>query len=201
MNHAHNGNKLFPTSEKFTVDSYPYGRLRCSATFGVEFKPGKGFRTTFQTINPKTGRVNAVKHSTYSPIIVMYEEQATKHAKFVHFDFYGDEGINKAAAFLYVYFDLFTPEQIKDICSNLFVHIKASVKSRVIYTGADFERLKPIFQPAIDAVVEGFKTGANIFDRVKIDAAAADECKQPDFQPFKVTHYSKGLSCQPIQAV
>ena len=66
--------KLFPTNEKITVDSYPYGRLRTTAFFSVEFKRGKGFRQVFQTINPKNGRLNAPKNGTYSNVSFLYQE-------------------------------------------------------------------------------------------------------------------------------
>jgi hypothetical protein len=71
MNTQTTGKKFFPTTHKAEVNSYPYGRLKATAFFGLEFKRGKGFRTTFQTINPKNGKLNAVKNSTYSPIFVM----------------------------------------------------------------------------------------------------------------------------------
>lgn len=56
---------VFKTDEKITVENYPYGRLQCKATFSLEFKEAKGYRTVRQTINPKTGRINNPKKSTY----------------------------------------------------------------------------------------------------------------------------------------
>lgn len=184
--------KFFKTTEKAEVDSYPYGRLKTTAFFGLEFKAGKGFRTTFQTINPKTGKLNAVKVSTYSPIVVMYEDTATNHIKYKSFDLYGEEGINEASIFLRDNYNLFTPEQIKDICGSIFVRLKAGAKAMVVYCGADFEKIKPIIQPAINAVIEGIKTGANVFDSVSIDIDALNSCKVPDYKPFKVTSYTIG---------
>ncbi len=184
--------KFFKTTEKAEVDSYPYGRLKTTAFFGIEFKAGKGFRTTFQTINPKTGKLNAVKNSTYSPIFVMYEQAETGHMKYKSFDLYGEEGIIKASKFLFKNYDLFTTNQIKDICASMLVRLKAGAKSICIYCGADFEKVKPILQPAINAVIEGIKTGANVFDSVSIDIDALNSCKVPDYKPFKVTSYTIG---------
>jgi hypothetical protein len=183
------GKKFFPTTHRAEVNSYPYGRLKATAFFGLEFKRGKGFRTTFQTINPKNGKLNAIKNSTYSPIFVMYEEQETGHIKYLSFDLYGEEGINKAAEFMRDNYDLFTAEQIQDICGSIFVHLKAGAKAICVYCGADFEKVKPILDPAVNAVVEGIKTGANVFDRVKIDIDALNSCKVEGYNPFKVTTY------------
>ena len=54
-----------------TSDSYPYGRLRCQAKWWVEDNGKKGMRACFQTINPKTGRVNAPKKGTYSLVVIL----------------------------------------------------------------------------------------------------------------------------------
>jgi hypothetical protein len=72
-------------NKTYSTDDYPYGRLRCTATFGVEFKANKGTRTCFQTINPKTGRENAVKHSTYSHLIIPVQAE-NGHYEYMHFD-------------------------------------------------------------------------------------------------------------------
>lgn len=184
--------QYFATSEKITVDSYPYGRLRTSATFGLEFKPGKGFRTTFQTVNPKNGRLNAVKNSTYSPILVMYREQESGHIKYMGFDFYGSEGINKAAKFMAENFDLFTEEQVKDICSNFFAHIKATAKAMVIYCGSNFDNIKPILEESVNASIEGLKTGGNVFSRINLDIEALEACKVEGYNPFTVKSYTIG---------
>lgn len=54
-------------STAYLVDSYPYGfTTRTQAKYWIEFKPGKGFRSMFQTLNPKTHRWNKPKASTYS---------------------------------------------------------------------------------------------------------------------------------------
>jgi len=50
----------------YQVDSYPYGRLRCKIWFWLETSDKKGTRFYSQTENPKNGRMNAHKYSTYS---------------------------------------------------------------------------------------------------------------------------------------
>jgi hypothetical protein len=50
----------------FLVQDYPYGSLRCQIRFWLESTPKKGFRFCSQTENPKNGRWNNPKKSTYS---------------------------------------------------------------------------------------------------------------------------------------
>ena len=179
--------KFFPTNHKAESNDYPYGRLRTTAFFGLEFKKGKGFRTTFQTINPKNNRLNAVKNSTYNSIMAMYEAE-NGHIKYVSFDMYGVEGINKAAHFMYENFNLYTPEQIEDIASSFFVHLKASAKAIVIYCGANFEEVKPILDPAVTAAVKMIKDPTiNIFNSLAVDVEKYEATKDPNFKAFRTS--------------
>lgn len=50
----------------YVIDDYPYGRLRTQKRVWLEKKGKKGFRFVGQTQNPKTGRWNKPKASTYS---------------------------------------------------------------------------------------------------------------------------------------
>jgi hypothetical protein len=57
----------------YEVKDYPYGfRLRTSIFYWIESKAGNGDRFCTYTINPKTGRANAVKCSTYNTFMYMY---------------------------------------------------------------------------------------------------------------------------------
>jgi len=61
----------------YTVADYPYGfRLRTSKRYWVETKEGQGMRVVSQTLNPKTGRWNKPKASTYSLIKVLFLDAA-----------------------------------------------------------------------------------------------------------------------------
>jgi len=46
-------------------EDYPYGSLRCVRLCWIEYRKNKGFRFCYRTINPKNGKLNAVKTSTY----------------------------------------------------------------------------------------------------------------------------------------
>jgi hypothetical protein len=51
----------------YPVDDYPYGHtLRCKIRYWLESHPKKGFRFCSQTENPKNGRWNNPKKSTYN---------------------------------------------------------------------------------------------------------------------------------------
>ena len=85
---------------KQTTDDYPYGRLRCTRTTEIEFAKGKGFRIVHQTINPKNGRLNAPKKSTYYPYLALHKEPETGHTKALHFSLNGLEEIKRFIDFL-----------------------------------------------------------------------------------------------------
>lgn len=179
-------NQYFNTNHKVEVTGYPYGRLRTTAFFGLDWKKGKGFRTTFQTINPKTNRLNAVKNSTYSPIMAMYKDSETGHIKYNSFNLNGVEEINRAALFLQLNIHIFTPEQIEEIYILFFTFMKVSIKAAVIYTGAKFEDLKPIFETSIDAAVKGIKTkDPQYFSSILIDVQKYEGTKDPNFRAFQ----------------
>lgn len=179
-----------PTSQIVEVDSYPYGRLRTTAYFGIEFRQGKGFRTTFQTINPKNGRLNAVKCSTYGEIIVMYREENTGHIKYKYLSIYHKEDFNKVAKFVHENFNLFTAEQIKYIYSLFVMHTKATAISMVNYCNSKFEDIKPLIEPTIKICVQGIKTGDNLFNQIHIDADKLEATKEPEYNPFKISEFT-----------
>lgn len=56
----------------YNVEDYPYGfRLRTTIRYWVETKRMHGQRMVSQTKNPKNGRWNKPKASTYSPVVMM----------------------------------------------------------------------------------------------------------------------------------
>lgn len=72
------------------VKDYPYGfRLRTSIFYWIESVPKKGDRFCSYTINPKNGRKNAPKKSTFSLIAVMFTDEKG-HVKFEGVNLYTD---------------------------------------------------------------------------------------------------------------
>ena len=174
------------TSEKVTVENYPYGyTLKTTATYAIEHKKGKGFRTVFQTVNPKTGRVNAPKKSTYSPCLLLSTDEDGR-VKTIGVDFYGSDGINRSCMFIHKNFDKFTPEQIKDLYGEAYMRLKVDAQALVVYCGADKEKVLEIVKPLLDIAKKGFEEGGNIFDTIQIELDQWDSLRVKDYSPFKV---------------
>lgn len=172
------------TSEVATIEDYPYGRLKCTMTKTVEFANKKGFRVVSQTTNPKTGRLNAPKKSNYYDLYVL-----TNTDGFIDscaFSFNGAERIQKAIDFLRSNFELFTPEQMTYIYGSLFTYLKVDMKARVIYSGAKFDDLKPLFEVAINNILDGYKSNGliNTFGNITLDLEAIESKSVKDYNPF-----------------
>lgn len=150
-------NQILPVSKITEVTDYPYGRLRTSAFFSVEFVKNKGFRSVFQTIDPKNGRVNKPKKGTYSPLGYCYIHTETGHIKFGGWgSCYGDEGVNKLAAHLAAvreHLEL-TGEMIEHICTHMLLTLKAGLHWTHPSSRAAVIEL---VNPTIEALVNGIK--------------------------------------------
>jgi len=176
-------------SDKLENDNYPYGRERATAYFSVEHNAGKGFRTVFQTINPKNGRLNNPKKGTYSAVTLPCTESESGHFSSCGTDFNGNEAMNKGLIFMSEFYECFEPEQIKDIAAIAVMWSKAGAQGMVTYTGAKWEDLKPLIEGSIRTLLGIFKTGENKFQEALISVDQIEALKVPDFNPFKVTEY------------
>ncbi len=176
--------KYLSTTETATVQNYPYGRLRTEATFAIEFNKNKGFRMLFQTVNPKNGVTNKPKATTYSPVMVLTDDNGFISTD-VH-SFYGTDGINKDCLWMAENFDLFTPEQIQDIYMTVITAIRGDIHGKVVYAGAPKDELMSLYKPALDAAVLGLREKFNTFGEIQIDEQAAKALEQPDFNPFTI---------------
>lgn len=170
---------------RLTSESYPYGSLRCTAFYSVEYNAGKGARTVFQTINPKTGRINAPKKSTYTAVILPMTDARGHFDSCGYLDFNGSESINTGLQFMSDFHDLFTPEQIKDIATRAVMMSKVNAKAMVIYAGSDWEALKPLIDHSVKILVEIANTGANLWASALLNVDAIEATKKPDFNPFR----------------
>ena len=112
-----------------------------------------------------------------------------RHVEVVTKSFYDKVDINETCNFLHEQYGNFTDEQIKDIASTLLLHLLASIKAMVIYTGAEIEHVKPLYDSAIETCKKIMNTGANSWNEIHLDSTAIDACKKPDFNPFVVTNY------------
>jgi hypothetical protein len=76
----------------YNVDDYPYSfKLRCKIRYWLEMKPKKGFRFMSQTENPKTGRWNKPKASTYMDLAGVMYLDSQKHVQWAGLGMYSKE--------------------------------------------------------------------------------------------------------------
>ena len=177
---------VYSSSTKLTAEEYPYGRLKTTAFFSVESNKN-GFRTVFQTIDPKSGRINNPKKSTYSVAILPMMHASNGHCGFCgYLDFNGDDAINKGLQFMSDFYDLFTQEEVKSIAVYAIAMMKVSIKSQVIYCGSNFDELNPLFTEQIKNLVKIANTGENLFLSSLLDVEKINSLKVPDFNPFTV---------------
>lgn len=108
-------------------NDYPYGRLRCEITFQLEFKPNKGYRYVTQTKNPKTGRINKPKASTYSHFMAMYKNEEG-HVKPQSFNFFGYDDIEKVIDFITENEITFTNEQSQELYATVIGCIRGNAR-------------------------------------------------------------------------
>jgi hypothetical protein len=177
-------NSQFQVNTKIEVENYPYGfREKTTAYFSVEFKKGKGFRSVFQTINPKTGKLNKPKYGTYSPVMYMKNEDGK--VSFGSLDFYGWDGIVKDCKVMYEFFEMFTQEQIIDIYATIYSAMKINTKAQVVYCGSELEDIKPYISEILGTIILAHKSGDNVFDKIaKLDVEGIESKKVEGYKPF-----------------
>lgn len=188
--------EYFKTTEKVEVKNYPYGRLRTSAFFGLEHRPGKGFRTTFQTINPKTGKLNKVKYSTYGPLRIMQQDH-TGRIDYIYAQWYDDKDKRNFLSLLDQHFRLFTAEQIEDLALYIIAMTKVDFRSILTYCvkpenhTAAIEILKEAYKEPLKILVDIAKNKVNRFGEVlnKLDFEKIRSVETPDYSPFKTTEF------------
>ena len=172
------------TIEEVVVENYPYSfRLRTTLTNSMEFNPKKGYRQVTQTINPKTGRVNATKKSTYYPLLVRFYDE-NNYIQTKAFDFNGDAEINKGLRFVAENFDLFTPDEVKYLYEFIYSMGIVDMKATAIYGGSNIEELKPLYENFFKLGKEGMESGSNLFGQMLLDSDAIEATKPKDYNPF-----------------
>lgn len=180
---------LYSTSEKLSVDNYPYGYKKTTMFFSVEFSPSKGFRTVRQTINPKNGRLNAPKKSTYGMVFI--PQMVDGFADFKCVDFYHVEKFVDQCHFLSDNFDLFTIDQKKYIYGRAYQFLRVEAQAICTYCGANPDEVLPILEPATKLAVAGFKDPSqNLLGQITLDVDLLNSKKVEGYQPFKVTSTS-----------
>ena len=185
--------KPVPTTEKIVSENYPYGfKLKTTKTDFVEFSPKKGFRHCSQTIDPRSGRVNAPKKGVYYPFLVLGLDDKAHCASFVS-NFNSLESGQKVIDFLNgdeKNFALFTAAQIQWIYQSLRDCLRISGHASVVYTGVDPEKAVAIIRDQLAVILDGEKSkgGKNIFPSLNLKdiSSELDGEKIEGYQPFKI---------------
>lgn len=185
--------KFVSTDQKIISENYPYGfRDKTTKTDYLEFSTKHGFRHCSQTINPKTGRPNNPKKSTYYDVMVLATDE-NGHCKSFVSDFNGEKAMQRSFDFLAQpeNFALFTPQQIEYFYMQTLMMSKVSAKAQMMYCGSDWEDLKPYFETPIKEIVSAIKTKGteNRFNKFVFDWVAIDNLKIPNYNPFVVTNH------------
>ena len=118
----------------YEIKDYPYGfKLRTSIFYWIETKPGKGDRFCTYTINPKNGKPNAPKYSTYSTFMYLYlnEEWHVKHGVI---DAYNIEEFEARFLFIINKLDVLyiTKEQQDNLRVNLYQHVRCNAQYEIV---------------------------------------------------------------------
>jgi hypothetical protein len=184
--------KPVPTTEKIVSENYPYGfKLKTTKTDFVEFSKKKGYRHCSQTIDPRSGRVNAPKKGVYYPFLVLGLDDKGHVVSFVS-DFNSLESGQKVIDFFSNpnNFALFTAAQIQWVYQRLTLCVKISGHASVVYTGVDPEKAFAIIRDQLAVILDGEKSKGekNIFPSLNLKdiAATLDGEKIDGYQPFKI---------------
>lgn len=179
------------STKKIEVTNYPYGRLRTSMFFWVEFKANKGFRGVTQSINPKTGKLNKPHAGTYHDIMLL--DQTDGFCKFKVRSFYKVEDLGGLCSWISDNWELFTTEQRKYLYSRLYQFMRIEATAICTYCGAKPDEVLPILDETIKLAVAGIKNpDVNTFDQVNLDVEKLNSTKVEGYNPFTVRHYQIG---------
>lgn len=181
--------QILPVSQINKVDSYPYGRLRTTAFFSVEFVPKKGFRSVFQTIDPKTGRENKPKKGTYDHLLFCVQENETGHYKWRGYgNMSSDEGVNKCAQLIQEHGEAM--QLTDDMKAFIVATMYQVIKAGMYWTHKDVapEALQ-LIDPTVKAIIEMLKTKQFDFSRICLPVAELEAVRRKKEIQFVTTHH------------
>ena len=180
---------LILTNQKVEIENYPYGYTLKTTLFDtMEFNPKKGYRHITQTINPKNGRLNAPKKSTYAPLKVRFYDE-NKHIKCYVFDFNGSEAINKGMKFLFENFLAFDKNEIEYFYMLIFTMIRVDLTAKVNYAGMKVEDLKPLYNETIQRIKDGINNPTINNFNFFLDLEKIEKLRDENYRPFTVITY------------
>lgn len=143
------------TDQKVITENYPYGfKVKTRKVNWIEFSPKKGFRHVSQTIDPKTGRLNNPKKSIYYTLGILGVDE-NNHTKFWTCGFNGEKEMKISYNHLYFEFDKYTAPQMEYLYMEALLYIKVHAKALIMYTGAEWDNIRPLIDEAVKTLVQG----------------------------------------------
>jgi hypothetical protein len=182
------------TSTRVISENYPYGfNLRTVKTDWIEFNPKHGFRHLSQTINPKTGRANNPKKSTYYSVALLCINQ-DQHCKFWACGFNGENEMKTSYKHLSENFNLYTPSQMEYLYITALNFLSVHKQALVIYGGADSKNVQSILQNSFVKLAQciNSKGSLNLWGEILdlIDFEALNNTRKPNYNPFTIKQVS-----------
>lgn len=149
-----NGHNSFETAYK--VDDYPYGfKLRTSIYYWIETTKKRGDRFCSCTINPKNGKLNAPKKSTYSPFLYMFIDDKTDYVEQGSIDSYDRDKFADKLKFIIEVVEEATDNQVFNLRQEWYGHMKASYPWIVVKYN---DERKPYFTEWMKATLKHIAT-------------------------------------------
>jgi len=177
-----NGHRSFETAYK--VENYPYGfRLRCTIFYWVETTKKRGDRFCTCTIDPRNGRLNKPKKSTYAPFMYLYLDEIG-HVQYGAIDAYEREKFNEKLDFIINTVEEATDEQVLNLKREYYGHIKASYPYLLVKY--DDER-KPMFTEWMKAKLRHIQT-CEFTEMCNFEPAPVQDMPEAEVK-MTVTHY------------
>ena len=200
---------FIPTAEKVTVENYPYGySLRTTLFDTIEFDPKKGYRHVTQTINPKNGKLNAPKKSTYYSFMLRYKNEIG-HIKTMIIDFNKSlENMNEVADKVSKIWDILSDNEKQYVIVTFKEYMRVTTIASIQYAGLDKDvataeytkirdyinsfgnieekKIKGVFKD----VIVSYNTDTNLWlDLPQIDIEAIKNATPENYSPFKVSSH------------
>jgi hypothetical protein len=142
----------------YVVADYPYGfRERTQIRYWLETKPGKGWRFMAQTMNPKTGRWNKPKGSTYSDFAGAMYLDDQGHVQWDGIGQYSDE--NKTLAFVRA-FPGADMSVLRKIVPTKIRYLNAMIDGRAVW------KVNGVAKPPTEPEIEEYRRDLAVWEEI-----------------------------------
>lgn len=157
--------------------NYAYNGKSAQAEFHIEFSKDKGCREYYRVFNDRKQAYNKpYRGGRHAALAYHYEDEQTGRIHCRYLEFMTYEDINDHCVFIAQHFEALG--LTNDMLIKLYAHIWSAIRILPQFTTADSAKLRELLTPAEKIVLQGFKTGENVFAEVKIDLNAINQLKE-----------------------